>query len=225
MWVHNQKAAQPRSTFKDTAYWNPSIETDAQGKAHVEFVLPDNLTTWVVSAIGITEDTRVGQNMNEIVVSKEVIIRPTLPNILYIDDSLVISADIQNYSEKNLKFDISLNFDSGSVSTKEYPNIQIKSKDTYKAEWRVIPRQENEKAKLTFSAISGSDSDLSDIIILEIPVRKPGFQVKQTFTGIDDKEFEFSLPPDEDQSKTSITLELSSTVAGTLCGDKGIGIM
>ena len=35
-----------RGEFRDTAFWNGSVVTDADGNARLEFNLPDNLTTW-----------------------------------------------------------------------------------------------------------------------------------------------------------------------------------
>ncbi|NIP75190.1 MAG: hypothetical protein GTN90_03990, partial [Xanthomonadales bacterium] len=49
-----------RTEFPDTAYWNPSVVTDAEGRAEVVVTLPDNLTTWRMDVRGTTVDTRVG---------------------------------------------------------------------------------------------------------------------------------------------------------------------
>ena len=42
----------------DTAFWNAIINTDNNGYAHVEFKLPDNLTTWQIETVGITKRYR-----------------------------------------------------------------------------------------------------------------------------------------------------------------------
>ena len=51
-----------RELFPDTAYWNPVVRTDETGKAQVTVALPDSLTTWRMTAIGVTAQTEVGQN-------------------------------------------------------------------------------------------------------------------------------------------------------------------
>ena len=43
-----------RGEFIDTAYWNPSVVTDAAGRATVDVRLPDNLTTWRLDARALT---------------------------------------------------------------------------------------------------------------------------------------------------------------------------
>ena len=42
--------ASVRVKFPDTAYWNPNVLTDAHGNAAFTLTLPDNLTTWHLSA-------------------------------------------------------------------------------------------------------------------------------------------------------------------------------
>ena len=49
-----------RSTFKFVAYWNPSLKTDSNGKARVEFQVPDNLTGWRVLAMAVTPGDLMG---------------------------------------------------------------------------------------------------------------------------------------------------------------------
>ncbi len=51
-----------RAVFPDTAYWNPSVVTNAAGNASISVVLPDNLTTWTFSAAGGTQSTLVGES-------------------------------------------------------------------------------------------------------------------------------------------------------------------
>ncbi len=44
-----------RSDFKPIAYYNGAVTTDANGKASVTFPLPDNLTTWRVMAVAVSD--------------------------------------------------------------------------------------------------------------------------------------------------------------------------
>ena len=45
-----------RGEFRDTAYWDGVVETDANGNANVKFTLPDNLTEWQVESVGVTKN-------------------------------------------------------------------------------------------------------------------------------------------------------------------------
>ena len=51
-----------REAFVETAYWNPSVVTDANGRARVTFRAPTALAEYRLTALGVTgSDTMVGQ--------------------------------------------------------------------------------------------------------------------------------------------------------------------
>ena len=49
-----------RSRFEFVSYWNPSVRADGEGRARVEFEVPDNLTGWRVLVIAVTPGDRMG---------------------------------------------------------------------------------------------------------------------------------------------------------------------
>ena len=51
-----------RMDFGETAAWRPRMRTDERGKASVSFKLPDSLTTYRLTAVGVTKDSRIGTN-------------------------------------------------------------------------------------------------------------------------------------------------------------------
>lgn len=215
VWVHNEKGIE-RNAFKDTAYWNPSVRTDASGKAQISFKLPDNLTTWTIAAVAATTDTRVGQATNEVVVTKDVIVRPILPNILRVGDEIVLSGLVQNFTEADRQFDIDLKFDAGNVEQSAQQNVLIKTNGMQQFYWKVKPSVENDKAKLIFSARSKEDNKLADVVTQEIPVRAFGFEEKRAETGEGAKTFSVKLADDSHKEKSTVALSLSPTIIGTL---------
>jgi uncharacterized protein YfaS (alpha-2-macroglobulin family) len=50
-----------RREDKDTAYWNPSLKTDANGKATFSFKMPDSITKWRLTARAFAGNFSVGQ--------------------------------------------------------------------------------------------------------------------------------------------------------------------
>jgi uncharacterized protein YfaS (alpha-2-macroglobulin family) len=215
VWVHNQKGM-ARNTFKDTAYWNPTLHTDASGRAQVSFTLPDNLTTWTLAAVGSTSDTKVGQTTSEIVVTKDLIVRPILPNILRLDDEVLLSAIVQNFTPQDQSLELDLKFDSGEINQATLSNIILKSGEMQQFYWRVKPTKENEKSKLIFSAKSKDNKNLGDVVTQEIPVRPFGFAEKRAETGEGEKTFQVKLAADSHKEKSKVTLSLSPTIIGTL---------
>jgi alpha-2-macroglobulin len=102
--------AQPslRQNFQDTAYWNGSIITDANGMAEVSLTLPDNLTTWVADLRGLTTDTRVGSATQELVSTKDLLIRPETPAFFVEGDHVQLAAIIHNNTAQDLTVDVAI---------------------------------------------------------------------------------------------------------------------
>src|ERR1041385_7597351 len=64
--VPNQLATpRLREYYPETLVWQPSLETDKQGRAQLKFKLADNITTWKMSVIGSTEDGQIGTTEKE----------------------------------------------------------------------------------------------------------------------------------------------------------------
>lgn len=217
IWVHNEKGGgTTRSVFEDTAYWNPSLKTDNNGTARVSFKLPDNLTTWVITSIGATPDTIVGDGETEIVVTKSVIVRPILPNIFRVGDRIVVSALIQNFTDKNEKFDVNLAFDSGRVDNAGISNLLIFSQETKEIFWNIYPEKEKENAKLIFSVKSPDNKDYADTVVSEIPVKDFGFYEKNVQTLDAPGSLTVKIDPQAVNNKTSVGLSLSPTLTGMI---------
>lgn len=85
-----------RRDFRQTAYFNPSVQTDASGKAHVRFKLPESLTTYRVMAVAVGDGDHYGFGASSVTTSKRLMARPALPRFVRAGDSLeagvVISA-------------------------------------------------------------------------------------------------------------------------------------
>jgi uncharacterized protein YfaS (alpha-2-macroglobulin family) len=97
-----------REAFADTAYWNPTVTTDADGRAILNVGLPDNLTTWVVRAVGITSDTKVGEATTETLVTKPLLVRPVAPRFFVVGDRVRLAASVTNQTQNNLDVDVAL---------------------------------------------------------------------------------------------------------------------
>jgi uncharacterized protein YfaS (alpha-2-macroglobulin family) len=89
-----------RKDFRASAYWNPSLITDAAGKASIAFKLPDNLTSFQVMAAGQTLESEFGYGENAFAVNKPLMMLPALPRFARVGDSFEGGTVLFNYSEK-----------------------------------------------------------------------------------------------------------------------------
>lgn len=71
---------EPRERFVETAYWNPSVVTGADGKARVTFPAPGSLSEYRITARGVTgADTLAGQATSSIQVRRDFFVDLKLP--------------------------------------------------------------------------------------------------------------------------------------------------
>ncbi len=100
-----------RERFPDTAFWEGALVTDADGQAEVTIPLPDNLTTWDVRVRGLDAETRVGEGVAQVQVSKPVLIRPATPRFLVVGDHLQLAAVVHNNTDRPLDAQVALQAD------------------------------------------------------------------------------------------------------------------
>ncbi len=96
-----------RKDFRYTAYWNPAILADADGNATVTFQLPDNLTTFRLSAIS-SHQGRYNLKVNKIRVRKQLMIQPVSPRFLRPGDQISLGGVIHNQTGSDLSVAVSL---------------------------------------------------------------------------------------------------------------------
>lgn len=78
LYVHNEKG-DAREDFRDTALFEV-VSTDAKGFAEVKFTLPDNITSWRISAAGVSggNEIHAGYSSANIEVSKPLFVNPVI---------------------------------------------------------------------------------------------------------------------------------------------------
>ena len=150
----------PRQQFYDTAYWSATTRTDASGKAQVQVVLPDNLTTWRMTAKAVTADTLVGENKLDIISTKDLLIRPVTPRFFVVGDKSTLAAVVQNNTGQSLTVDVRLEGQGVAISEPATQIVTIASQDKVRVEWQV-EAQDEDNANLVFSASGGGFSDAS----------------------------------------------------------------
>nr|MBA3469605.1 alpha-2-macroglobulin [Herpetosiphonaceae bacterium] len=149
-----------RGEFADTAYWNPSITTDAAGRASVEIKLPDNLTTWVLRGVGLTGDTSVGEGLSDLVVTKPLLVRPVTPRFLVVEDVVDLAANISNNTASPLETQVALATTGLTITSPLTQTVTIPANGEVTVTWQAIA-QDVEHADLVFSAVAGQYSDAS----------------------------------------------------------------
>ena len=152
-----------REEFPDTAYWNPSLITNSEGRAQVTMTLPDSLTTWHVDVRGLTVDTRVGQAETQVVTTKPLLIRPVTPRFLVHGDHALMAAVVTNNTADLLNSSVSLLsegfvLDAPELATQQ---VQVPAHGRTRVEWWGTAESE-EAADLIFSVTTNGAATLQD---------------------------------------------------------------
>lgn len=160
-----------RGNFQDTAYWNATVTTGADGKALISFNLPDNLTSWNILAIGETKETVVGSAEAKIITRRDLMAEPLMLRILRHEDTATVGATLINGTDKAMDVDASLVATGVSVDGGAR-RVHLNPKDRIVVTWTVhAPRDGNEaQFTLTAKGTGGSDAFTVKIPILDYSV-------------------------------------------------------
>jgi len=208
--------ARKRGNFKDTAFWTPSVVTNANGEATLTFTLPDNLTTWQLLAIGHTKENTFGASKTEIVETKKVIVRPVRPRFGVRDDKVTLGAIVHNQLPDAQTFSVTLTGSGFSALGSMSQTVKIAAGENKKVLFPVQIKKVK-SASLIFKAVSPSGKDE---IEEKIPVYAYGTPQAVTTTGMTENAIKESIliPTAKDAQDGSVRITVSPSLATYLPG-------
>ena len=156
---------QVRSAFCDHAYWQPRLQTDAQGMAVFQARFPDDLTTWEAFAVAADTRKRAGSGSAMTRAFKSITAQLTTPRFAIAGDQFEASGRIVQRGK-----------DSVSVSTRFSLNKQV----TGAHQWRVLEGMaeyfpvniptNTDSVTFTYEMVSGQNTDGEQRSIPVLPV-------------------------------------------------------
>lgn len=149
-----------RQQFEDTAYWQPDVVTDENGRAEVNVRLPDNLTSWRMEARGVSQDTEVGSAEHSLTVSKPLLIRPVTPRFFTAGDHSLVAAEVHNNTSASFTVEVRLSANGASINSAESTTITLGAGEAQRVEWQ-LDILEADAVSLTFFAEGGGFQDAS----------------------------------------------------------------
>jgi hypothetical protein len=78
-----------RSNFADTAYF-ASAKTDSGGNVRLSFALPDNITSWRLTALALTENGRAGSSIEKVASTKPYFVNAIVNGTILENDSFTV---------------------------------------------------------------------------------------------------------------------------------------
>jgi len=175
-------AASPRQSFVETAYWNPSVVTGADGKATLKFKAPEALSEYRLMAKGVTgADTLVGQSSTNVAVRKDFHVELRTPGRLTEGDKPRFVAQVHHVGvAPGSVVQVRLSSYAGDQDQVDPKTVTIAGDGVSEVIFDPITIPDAESIKLNVSARSG---DLVDELAVEVPIQPWGVQALATASG------------------------------------------
>jgi uncharacterized protein YfaS (alpha-2-macroglobulin family) len=210
-----------RKKFLKLAYYNPSLITDASGKASFTFKTPDNLTTWRIMVVAVGENDQFGYGSEQLLVTQPFILRAILPRFARIGDQFMSGVAITNLTEADGKVSVQTNIEGKTISLASGPTekegITIKPGQSRAVLFPYLADAVGQ-SKLTFTArfsgtYDGKNISEADALQLPLTIQDLGNTETVVASGETEKEFLQKIKVDETVRKDmgGLEMQLSST--------------
>jgi len=203
--------AAPRERFAETAYWNPGVVTDKDGKATLKFKAPMALSEYRFSAKGVTgADTLVGQATSSLVVRKDFFVDLKVPAALTQGDRPRFSAQV-HHSGVVGPARLTLTAYAGERQEVFPRTLDLKGDGVDEVLFDPFEIPDGESVRLTLTAKAG---ELADEVVSEVPIRPWGVQVTDSASGTssDDATAYVGLPPGRAYESAEMRIDVAPTL-------------
>ena len=171
-----------RGDFKDTAYYNPLIQTDEGGYAKVSFTAPDNLTTWQALAVATAKEDMFGMATQDFVVKKPLSLSQILPRFVISGDEMDVGALVHNQSGKDQSVDVTLKADGFTLLSDSKQSVSVKDGESAEVHWsvRVKPLTQDTVLPIEFQSAD-------DVLQISLPAKTFAYPEIVATNGVTDR--------------------------------------
>jgi alpha-2-macroglobulin len=159
-----------RSNFDALALFQPSVITDASGKANVDVKLPDNLTRYRVMVVAVSGNERFGTVESNITARLPLSVRPSAPRFLNTGDQFEFPVVLQNLDKVPMNVDVVVQAANLDLTGALGRRVRIPAGDRIEVRFPAKVRSAG-TARARITAFGGSASDSAEV---SIPVFTPG---------------------------------------------------
>lgn len=201
-----------RRNFADSAYWNARLRTDADGKARVEFKLPDSLTGWQVVVTAISKDMRVGRHETSFRTARTIMIQPILPRFFTEGDRMRVAANVHNLSEARQTVRVRLKVDNGKLAGEADKEINVEAHGSNTVSWDFRAGDAG-TAELLMSAEAPAGNDAA---LKKLPIVRAGVEHVLTTSGFCKNAATLQLPAGVDPARAVLEVRFAPSLTADL---------
>lgn len=210
----NDLARKKRGIFKQTAFWEAELVTDENGFIQIEFVLPDNLTTWQLEALAITSDTKVGVGYYDFLERKDLIVQPIVPRFVIPRDVVKFGAIVSNQSKKGQVINVSIHAESLGVDSKDNIVSVFVPKNSEKTVYFDVSIPDNKADSHTVTLLA-KNNNYEDRVDQYIPVKHHAIREATALSNMTHSsiENEYIYIPETIENEGSVSVRSHATLA------------
>ncbi|MDR1314261.1 MAG: hypothetical protein LBQ12_11355 [Deltaproteobacteria bacterium] len=219
--------AEIRRDFKSVAYFEPHLKLGPDGRAEASFKLPDNLTAFRVFAVATGKGRASGTGEGRITVTRDLVLRASLPNHLTRGDEFAASAIVASRAAGEGVLTVEISPVAG-MELLEAPvkSVPLKRGESVEVSFmaRALPpaldagpdTRREAPLSVGFEAVLGASRDSA---LFTVPVGDPGRLVTDatlTIAGAGSSMPEARLPEGADPGRGGLELAFSPGAEGLL---------
>ncbi|MGD8697718.1 MAG: MG2 domain-containing protein [Gemmatimonadales bacterium] len=200
-----------RSRFLATPFFLGSVITDANGKAVASAKLPDNLTTFRVMAVAVTEGDRYGSGESELLVTRPLLARPALPRFLREGDDFTAGVVVNHRLGGTPTVRVETEVENVRVIGEDSRSVTLEPGRGTEARFQYLGMAGADSATFRFGVSSGDDADA---VQRKIAIRPSHHPRGHTAAGILWEQTEHAtivLPGDIDPDRSTFEISLGGS--------------
>lgn len=145
-----------RSNFKTTAFFLPAVTTNARGAAEVEVTLPDDLTTYRVLALAVTDGDLAGTGRADIVVQKPLLVLPALPRLARVGDRFEAGVVVNSRTDADVL--VTTDVTGLKLDGDARQHVRVMAGRSLEVRFAFVAEAAG-RARLRFRAVAGDEAD------------------------------------------------------------------
>lgn len=204
-----------RKRFEDTAAWQPAVWTGASGSATVTVDLPDNLTQWRITAIGLTDAGASGQATYKFRARKPLMVRIAPPSFMVEGDRNEVAVSVTNDTgaDRDVKVDVSAT--GIQLDGERTPTIHVTAGETKAVKLNLVAQEAGEAV---LAARAFVDAQTNDGVESRFEIKAHGRLVTSAGSGraLPEGTMEFARAANANLRTGGLTVSLSPSLAGGL---------
>jgi hypothetical protein len=216
-------AVQVRHDFSSTAFWQPDIRTDSDGKATVTVKFPDSLTRWMANARASSAGNQFGTATASVRTRLPLIVRLQSPRFFTAGDSCLVSAVVNNNTEEEMKVVPTLEASGVTIlgafleghPVQEGASLAVKAGGENRMDWRVSATA----AGMAVLKVTARGDLHADAMEKSIPVVEHGIEKFLAVSGKmegSEASFSLTLPKERRPGSTAMMVQVAPSLAVTM---------